>query len=218
MCVAELRVSVTPCQHRWYQLLRNCQPAHHLSNCPGKLAIQGWEKKCDSCPWCARHEDLSDRDCRLIGSDRTPTRGGLGFLPLQSQFDPRSRARRDSLKSNLSTSSSSSYSYSSAELEDSLMRSSSVRNREQNQRIEAILPTQLVNENNPTPSAMSSAGGSSGDDANTPTSSRSSVSAPSVRFENQGQSSHKLDKVANMAGQGADSLSRGWAKSKRLFR
>ncbi|KAI9843133.1 MAG: hypothetical protein M1837_006586 [Sclerophora amabilis] len=200
MCLAELKVSVQPCQHRWYQLLRNCTPTRHLSNCPGKLAIQGWEKKCDSCPWCSRN-DLSDNDCRLIGSDRAPTSTGNGFLPPMYQTNPSGRVRRDSCKSNAS----------SIEGEDSLIRVSSIRNREQNLRIEAILPAE------PGQSTTSwSRDQDDGDDLPSPSSSRSSVSERSIsRFE---VATTKSSKVANVTARGAERLGKGWARSRRLFR
>ena len=52
MCVAGLKVSTQPCAHRWYELVRNCNPANNLANCPERLQLEGWENRTDTCPWC----------------------------------------------------------------------------------------------------------------------------------------------------------------------
>ena len=52
MCVAGLKVSTQACAHRWYELVRSCDPANSLANCPEKLQLKGWEDRTDVCPWC----------------------------------------------------------------------------------------------------------------------------------------------------------------------
>jgi len=47
MCRVDLNRTTQSCGHRWYHLLTPCTASSSLSNCPGKLAIEGWEIKCD---------------------------------------------------------------------------------------------------------------------------------------------------------------------------
>ena len=61
MCIAELNVSLLSCRHRWYHMVRPCQPSAHLSNCGQKLCLSGWEIKCDFCPYCSGW-NLSDAE------------------------------------------------------------------------------------------------------------------------------------------------------------
>ncbi|KAF2712497.1 hypothetical protein K504DRAFT_359112, partial [Pleomassaria siparia CBS 279.74] len=96
MCVAELNVSLLPCRHRWYHLVRNCSPSTNLSNCGSKLAISGWEIKCDFCPYCSRW-DLSNSEYRLVGNDRAPAVGGLSRVPSLTLTTTRRESRRGSL-------------------------------------------------------------------------------------------------------------------------
>jgi hypothetical protein len=53
MCYAELNVSLNECQHRWYHMLRPCTPGGNLNDCPGKIVLEGWEIRCDFCPFCS---------------------------------------------------------------------------------------------------------------------------------------------------------------------
>jgi hypothetical protein len=87
MCVANLNASTKPCSHRWYTLTRPCNPTSNLSNCPSKLALQGWETRLESCPWC--DDSISDTDMpndnthRLLGGSSTPrSRSRSGSLVL----------------------------------------------------------------------------------------------------------------------------------------
>lgn len=80
MCVVELNVSLLPCRHRWYNLLRPCSPTTNLSNCPNRLRIEGWETKCDFCPHCAGW-NLSNAEFRLVSNDRSSSAGGLSRSP-----------------------------------------------------------------------------------------------------------------------------------------
>ncbi|EKG19986.1 hypothetical protein MPH_02716 [Macrophomina phaseolina MS6] len=109
MCVAELNVSVLPCRHRWYHLLRPCSPSTNLSNCPNKLGIEGWETKCDFCPYCASW-NLSNTDFRLVGNDRSPSVGGLSRSPSLNYGSTTTltSARRDSRRASLSRTDSAS--------------------------------------------------------------------------------------------------------------
>lgn len=102
MCVAELNVSLQPCRHRWYHLLRPCSPTTNLSNCPNKLGIEGWETKCDFCPYCSSW-NLSTTDFRLVGNDRSPSVGGLSRSPSLNYGSTTTltSARRDSRRASL---------------------------------------------------------------------------------------------------------------------
>ncbi|KAF2500097.1 hypothetical protein BU16DRAFT_236050 [Lophium mytilinum] len=96
MCVAELNVSLLPCRHRWYHLVRPCTPSANLSNCGDKLALSGWEIKCDFCPYCSGW-NLTNSEYRLVGNDRTPSIGGLSRSPSLSLSSARRESRRGSL-------------------------------------------------------------------------------------------------------------------------
>ena len=96
MCVAELNVSVLPCRHRWYHLSRPCTPTSNLSNCGKKLGINGWEIKCDFCPYCSGW-NLSNAEYRLVGNDRAPAIGGISRTPSLSLSTTRRETRRGSL-------------------------------------------------------------------------------------------------------------------------
>lgn len=96
MCIAELNVSLQPCRHRWYHLVRSCSPSTNLANCGGKLGISGWEIKCDFCPYCAGW-NLSTSEYRLVGNDRAPAIGGLSRTPSLSLTTTRRETRRGSL-------------------------------------------------------------------------------------------------------------------------
>lgn len=52
MCIAGLNVTRQTCAHRWYELIRSCDPANNLQNCPEKLRLEGWERQRDDCPFC----------------------------------------------------------------------------------------------------------------------------------------------------------------------
>lgn len=52
MCVANLNVSLQPCSHRWYTLVRPCSDSTNLSNCSKKVRLEGWESRVQDCPWC----------------------------------------------------------------------------------------------------------------------------------------------------------------------
>lgn len=128
MCVAELNVSLSPCRHRWYRLLRPCAPNMNLSNCPSKLGIEGWETKCDFCPYCIGAPDLSTY--RLVGNDRSPSIGGLSRSPSLSMS--LSSTRRDSRRGSLARSDSS----TSA---TGVMLAAGEKNRALNARLDAYL-------------------------------------------------------------------------------
>ncbi|OCL12769.1 hypothetical protein AOQ84DRAFT_284504 [Glonium stellatum] len=106
MCVAELNVSLLPCRHRWYHLVRPCQPSAHLANCGQKLGLSGWEIKCDFCPYCSGW-NMSDAEYRLVGNDRTPSIGGLSRTPSLSLSSTRRENRIDSRRGSLARTDSS---------------------------------------------------------------------------------------------------------------
>lgn len=71
MCVANLNVSLQPCEHRWYTLLRPCSPSTSLSNCSERLKLEGWETRNEHCPWCTSNRssvEVHDSTHRLFGS------------------------------------------------------------------------------------------------------------------------------------------------------
>lgn len=81
MCVAGLNVALQPCSHRWYQLVRSCDPSTNLANCPQKLKLEGWETRNDTCPWCNNEAPQIDESThRLFGSasNSVPTSPDLG--------------------------------------------------------------------------------------------------------------------------------------------
>lgn len=106
MCIAELNVSLLSCRHRWYHMVRPCQPSAHLSNCGQKLCLSGWEIKCDFCPYCSGW-NLSDAEYRLVGNDRTPSIGGLSRTPSLSLSSTRRENRIDSRRGSLARTDSS---------------------------------------------------------------------------------------------------------------
>ncbi|KAI9815266.1 MAG: hypothetical protein M1827_002746 [Pycnora praestabilis] len=133
MCLAELDVSTQPCRHRWYQLVRGCQENNDFTKCKGKLSIQGWEKRCDFCPFC-EGTPIDERQIRLIGNDRSPSTAGLGWTPPISRRQSLASAGQDSRTGILARSDSNT----------SLTASQAQRNREQNAKIEAILTNGLT--------------------------------------------------------------------------
>lgn len=52
MCIAGLNLTTRTCAHRWYELIRQCNPANSLHNCPEKLRLEGWERQRADCPFC----------------------------------------------------------------------------------------------------------------------------------------------------------------------
>ncbi|KAI5360993.1 hypothetical protein Slin15195_G089030 [Septoria linicola] len=85
MCVAGLNISTQACAHRWYELIRPCDPANNLQNCPERLRLEGWERRQESCPFCdgtGHHHSTH----RLFGStssassvSSSPTISEMGF-------------------------------------------------------------------------------------------------------------------------------------------
>lgn len=122
MCIAELNVSLLPCRHRWYHLVRNCTPSSNLANCQSKLAISGWEIKCEFCPYCSAW-NLSTSEYRLVGNDRAPALGGLSRMPSLTL----TTTRRDSRRGSLSRSDSNT----------SITMMASEKNRAMNARVDA---------------------------------------------------------------------------------
>ncbi|PSN66702.1 hypothetical protein BS50DRAFT_371854 [Corynespora cassiicola Philippines] len=104
MCIAELNVSLLPCRHRWYHLVRSCSPSSNLSNCGKKLGLSGWEIKCEFCPFCSGW-NLSNSEYRLVGNDRAPAIGGLSRTPSLTLTTARRETRRGSLSRSDSSSS-----------------------------------------------------------------------------------------------------------------
>ncbi|THX34137.1 hypothetical protein D6D10_07635 [Aureobasidium pullulans] len=109
MCVANLNVSTQPCSHRWYSLVKPCTSTTNLANCPSKLALEGWETRLESCPWCDDSASdsgiLDDSNHRLFGGSVSRSRSGsIGAsvtspMPLVAE-----RHRRQSSATNSTTS------------------------------------------------------------------------------------------------------------------
>ncbi|CAK4032779.1 Hypothetical predicted protein [Lecanosticta acicola] len=72
MCLACLNVSTQPCSHRWYQLVRPCNPDNDLANCPERLKLEGWETRLEHCPFCDGAEH-SRSTHRLFGTTSSPS-------------------------------------------------------------------------------------------------------------------------------------------------
>jgi len=109
MCVANLNVSTQPCSHRWYTLVKPCTSTTNLSNCSSKLALEGWETRLESCPWCddsaSDSSILDDSTHRLFGGSVSRSRSGslgtsgIGAMPIAAE-----RHRRQSSATNSTTS------------------------------------------------------------------------------------------------------------------
>jgi hypothetical protein len=129
MCVAELCVTVLPCQHRWYHLVRPCSPSSNLSTCGKKLGISGWEVKCDFCPYCQGH--VSEFEYRLIGDGAAPAVGSLSGLA-RAHSTSLNAARRDIRLDDMTRSDSA----TSVGSKSSLVIAASEKNRAMNSRLD----------------------------------------------------------------------------------
>lgn len=135
MCVAELCVTVLPCQHRWYHLVRPCSPSSNLSTCGKKLGISGWEVKCDYCPYCQGH--VSEFEYRLIGDGPAPPVGSLSGLA-RAHSTSLNAARRDIRLDEVTRTDSA----TSVGSKSSLVTAASEKNRAMNSRLDAyFFPT-----------------------------------------------------------------------------
>jgi hypothetical protein len=130
MCVAELCVTVLPCQHRWYHLVRPCSPSSNLSTCGKKLGISGWEVKCDHCPYC--HGHVSEFEYKLIGDGPAPPVGSLSGLA-RAHSTSLNAARRDIRLDNITRTDSA----TSVGSKSSLVTAASEKNRAMNSRLDA---------------------------------------------------------------------------------
>ncbi|KAI5242373.1 hypothetical protein E4T43_04863 [Aureobasidium subglaciale] len=109
MCVANLNVSTQPCSHRWYTLVKPCTNTTNLSNCSSKLALEGWETRLESCPWCDDSSSdsgiLDDSTHRLFGGSISRSRSGsLGTSGVNAMPMSTERHRRQSSATNSTTS------------------------------------------------------------------------------------------------------------------
>jgi hypothetical protein len=130
MCVAELCVTVLPCQHRWYHLVRPCSPSSNLSTCGKKLGISGWEVKCDYCPYCQGH--VSEFEYRLIGEGSAPPVGSLSGLT-RAHSTSLNAARRDIRLDSVTRTDSA----TSVGSKSSIVTAASEKNRAMNSRLDA---------------------------------------------------------------------------------
>lgn len=130
MCVAELCVTVLPCQHRWYHLVRPCTPSSNLSTCGKKLGISGWEVKCEICPYCQGY--VSEFEYKLIGDGPAPPVGSLSGLA-RAHSVSLNAARRDIRLDNITRTDSA----TSVGSKSSLVTAASEKNRAMNSRLDA---------------------------------------------------------------------------------
>ncbi|KAF2167979.1 hypothetical protein M409DRAFT_53916 [Zasmidium cellare ATCC 36951] len=91
MCIAGLHVTTAPCSHRWYELIRPCDPSSNLANCTEKLKLQGWENRLENCPFCDGAGNHHHSTHRLFGStssassvSSSPTISEMGMTPVIS--------------------------------------------------------------------------------------------------------------------------------------
>ncbi|KAF2819093.1 hypothetical protein CC86DRAFT_151075 [Ophiobolus disseminans] len=151
MCVAELCVTVLPCQHRWYHLVRPCSPSSNLSTCGKKLGISGWEVKCDYCPYCQGH--VSEFEYRLIGDGPAPSVGSLSGLA-RAHSTSLNAARRDIRLDEVTRSDSA----TSVGSKSSLVTAASEKNRAMNSRLDAYFFPSADSPVSPYPTARSEDG------------------------------------------------------------
>ncbi|EMC93070.1 hypothetical protein BAUCODRAFT_272698 [Baudoinia panamericana UAMH 10762] len=134
MCVARLHVTKQPCQHRWFQLVRPCDPANNLANCPGRLQVEGWEMRNDTCPWCDSTGPAALASThQLFGSTSSTTSVSSACSPLSLDHEP-TRPHRSASIGTLSTLSRHS---SSGSTESERGR----RHRDMNERLHLYLTT-----------------------------------------------------------------------------
>lgn len=219
MCQAELNVSTQDCRHRWYRLVKSCNPeaGTTLATCTRKITLQGMEVRCAFCPFCDNW-NADPGDIRLIGSDRTPSIGGISrhssfggntsTTLVQARKDIRSR--RGSLAR---TDSSSSLSGMGGAWVEQLTRAAGEKNRAMNSRIETYL-AQLPSWLESGPSNASVRRGSSSD-SDTTISERTFVTPTEPR-----PVTHSATAPAPSHDRPSGVFGRGWAKakSKRLSR
>lgn len=151
MCKADLNLSLEGCRHRWYHMIQPCMPGFNLTTCPGKLALEGWEIKCDFCPFCAGWP-LNAGEFVLLGS-QPHSRSSSFSDPLSrrsSLATTVSVARRDSKRGSLTrTDSAASYASSHSGISalgalaalGSPVYAASERNRAMNQRVHSYFET-----------------------------------------------------------------------------
>ncbi|KAF2432352.1 hypothetical protein EJ08DRAFT_659035 [Tothia fuscella] len=133
MCIAELNVSLNTCAHRWYHLVRPCVEGANLQACPTRLALEGWEIKCDFCPFCAGWP-LGGGEFMLLGS-HPHSRSSSFSAPLSrtpSMTTSVSAARRDSRRGSMAISETSNTS-----APGSPVFTTSERNRSMNNRVDS---------------------------------------------------------------------------------
>jgi len=109
MCVANLNVTTQPCSHRWYTLVKPCTSTTNLANCSSKLALEGWETRLESCPWCDDSSSdsgiLDDSTHRLFGGSFSRSRSGsIGTSGINAMPITTERHRRQSSATNSTTS------------------------------------------------------------------------------------------------------------------
>lgn len=185
MCVAELCVSVSPCQHRWYHLVRPCSPSNNLSTCEKKLGISGWEVKCDECPYC--QGDVSDSEYKLIGDGPAPPVGSLSGLA-RAHSTSLNAARRDIRLDNITRCDS----VTSVGSKSSLVTAASEKNRAMESRLDAYFF--------PSPDSPYPAGREDEDEDSSPASpsDTSSTDHASIRQVSMSNQPYKVDMMSRV--------------------
>lgn len=130
-------------------MLRPCIPGGNLNSCPGKIALEGWEIRCDFCPFCASWP-LENGEFLLFGgsphSRRSSITTPLSRTPSLSTTVnvARQDSRRGSLSRHGSTASISNVYNGSAAL-GSPVFSASEKNKAINSRMDQYFEAQPEN-------------------------------------------------------------------------
>lgn len=134
MCVANIHVTLQPCSHRWYQLVKPCTESTDLASCSRKLSLQGWETRNQDCPWCSPSSTTFadvDESTHKLFSGMSPT---IRRKSESSSGSSTSPSRGRTTKSNNSSTTSS---RASSQDDDVLNRAE--RNRMMNRRLETYI-------------------------------------------------------------------------------
>ncbi|KAF2226260.1 hypothetical protein BDZ85DRAFT_48070 [Elsinoe ampelina] len=142
MCVANLNVTLQPCSHRWYTLVRPCSESTNLSNCSNKVRLEGWETRVQDCPWCGTDTtDINVATHKLFGGNDFSEARRRSDSTVAS-MDSLVRGRTNSI-STFSAITSRSSSQDSTERADN---ERAERNQMMNRRIDAYITTAVPDE------------------------------------------------------------------------
>jgi hypothetical protein len=139
MCKAELNVSLEACRHRWYHMIQPCMPGSNLLGCPSKLVLEGWEIKCDFCPFCSGWP-IDAGEFVLLGGHSRSSSFNEPLSRRSSLATTVSVARKDSKRGTL-TRADSAGSLGSGSAQGSPVFAAGERNRAMNQRVDSYFVT-----------------------------------------------------------------------------